>query len=828
MGEVPHFLTEALRFQDPRRNNLRKVSDAEWSRVLSDWNVVRLTLPLRQVCGDELPDWVRERIDAFFADNALRFERIKDSYVRAAKTIEEAGAEHVVLKGFSLWPGYTDHPKHRPQSDIDLYIPPETVFRARDALISLGYSSIHLENSLDKFPSDHLSTLDPPHSWKWQGNHFDPEIPISFELHFSWWDSATSRIHPQGLQEFWQRRLRRELDGISFPALDPVDNLGYTAINLLRHILRTYPATEQVYGLARFLHMHADDHLFWQRWRDLHHESNRRLQAISFRLATDWFACRLSDEVREEVDRLEPPVQAWFEHFLKSTLSTKFDKRKDGLWLHLNLVESRRDKLTFLFQRIAPVPILFPTIGPELGDAGIATPPASAPAPANPFSGLARCAHKSIKYAEWTVSRCAYHSVLLPRALWRGVGYQLARQNLGRPFWTFFAASFCFDLGMTMYFFLYNIYLLDRGFKENFLGLMISSMNIGSIACTIPAGILIQRFGIRRSLLLCIAMVSAASVARALFAPQSAILGLALLAGFLTTIWAVAISPAIALLTSEKSRPFGFSVVFSSGIGVGILANLAASRLPGFFMQLHPAISATQGKQIVLIIASAIVALALIPLSRLQIKSPPASERKLYPRNPFLLRFLPALALWSIVTGSLSPLANVYFSQYLHTPLVRMGTIFSFSNLFQVMGILVAPLLFRKLGIVSGVAYTQLAAALLLGLLAATSGALPAAVIYVSFSGCLWMSEPGMFSLLMGGVAPEERAGASALNFLVISLVQAGTVAATGASLARFGYPTVLGGIAFVAAIAALTFWGLLGRHVPMASNPAPARVDAR
>ena len=225
-----------------------------------------------------------------------------------------------------------------------------------------------------------------------------------------------------------------------------------------------------------------------------------------------------------------------------------------------------------------------------------------------------------------------------------------------------------------------------------------------------------------------------------------------------------------------------------------------------------------------LLIASAIVALGLVPLSMLQIAAPPSSAGKLYPRNPFLWRFLPAVALWSLVTGSLSPLANVYFSQYLHTPLARIGIIFSCSNLLQVLGILVAPFLFRRLGLVSGVACTQLAAALLVGFLAASSAALPAALLYVGFTGFLWMSEPGLFSLLMSGVAPSERAGASSLNFLVISLVQAVAVAATGASFTRFGYPTVLGTIALVALLAAVAFWALLGRKLE--TKPASIALD--
>ncbi len=809
MAEVPLYLLDSLRFQGGSAKALRTLPDAEWRRVLNDWHVVRLTLPLRQTCGHELPEWVRERIDGFLVDNELRFARIKETYSRATERLENFGVDHIVLKGFSLWPGYVDHPAHRPQSDIDLYCPQEMVLSARNALFSFGYTSNRSTSSLDRMPGDHLWSLNPPGSWEWNGNHFDPDIPISFELHFRFWDHATNRICPEGLEEFWPRRIIRVLDELSFPALDPVDNFGYTAINILRDLLRTSPSPGQVYSLARFLHHREGDTAFWKHWRTQHSDSLRRLQAISIQLAADWFTCRLSGEVQEEVEKLDPSIKDWLSYFLKSTYSTEFSSRKDGLWLHLPLVESRRDKISLCLQRLAPVPGLFPTGGPEeLEPVGNRSVP-----PPDSVSELKRFGRKSIKYARWCVSRGLYHSTTITVTLSRGLRYQLSRKTLGSQFWTFFAASFCFDFGMTMYFFLFNIYLLNRGFKADFLGLMMSAMNIGSIACTIPAGILIQRAGIRKSLLLCISLLSLASASRALFAPRLAILGLALLCGFLTTIWAVAVSPAIALLTDEKSRPFGFSVVFSSGIGVGILANLAASRLPGVLMRMNPTLAESKGMQVVLLMATAIVALALIPLMKLRLPAPPYGERRVYPRNPFLLRFLPALAIWSVVTGSLSPLANVYFAEYLHTPLERMGTVFSFSKLFQVLGILIAPFIFRKLGVVSGVAYTQLAAALLLGFLAVSSGAIPAAVIYVVFTGFLWMGEPGMFSLLMGSVHPDERAGASALNFLVISLVQAGAVAVTGASITRFGYPAVLGTLAVIALIAAVMFWLLLGNH---------------
>jgi len=74
-------------------------------------------------------------------------------------------------------------------------------------------------------------------------------------------------------------------------------------------------------------------------------------------------------------------------------------------------------------------------------------------------------------------------------------------------------------------------------------------------------------------------------------------------------------------------------------------------------------------------------------------------------------------------------------------------------------------------------------------------------------------------------VTPAEQAGASALNFLVISLTQAIAVAAAGASFARFGYPAVLYAMAGVALVAALFFRFLLGKSVLPPSEPC--LVDA-
>jgi hypothetical protein len=420
MSEVPAFLMDALRFQDANKQGLRNASDTEWARVLSHWHTVRLTLPLRRAGGDEMPVWVQERIDTFLADNAARFARIKEAYSLAAQALDDAGVDHLAIKGFSLWPGYTEHPKFRPQSDIDLYCRPETVVRARDALLAVGYTT---KPEWGRLSQEHLSPLIPPQAWTWRGNYFDPEIPASFELHFAWWDGVATHLHPQGLHDFWQRRVRRSIDDLCFTALDPADNLGYTAINLLRNLLGGIAAVEQMYSLARFLHTFADDHDFWLRWRTLHHDSLRRLEAVSFLAASKWFACRLSQEAQEEVDRLPPGVHRFFRHFSEAALSTEYLTTKDGLWLHLELLESRAQKAAVLFKRVFPVGKS--TIHALASDD-------TENAKGKKYSRPDRLTRKSITFVRWFIARSVHHLLLAGTTLRRGLRYQLSRRTAGR------------------------------------------------------------------------------------------------------------------------------------------------------------------------------------------------------------------------------------------------------------------------------------------------------------------------------------------------------------------------------------------------------------
>jgi MFS family permease len=804
MRSLPAHVTavmQALSFGRSCRDGLGSMTDAEWQHILSHWGFVRLTLPLRQRCGDGLPIWVRDRIDRNIEDNTERFRRIQLVYREISAALSDASVEHVVLKGFAQWPEAMESPRVRAQSDIDLYCPPKSVLIARDALIGLGYESSQGGEHQD---TDHLPAMSRKSDFQWRGNHFDVELPIGVDLHFRLWNKSLTRLNPGGLDEFWMRRVERQFGDFCFPALNQSDSLAFGALHALRHLLLGGLLPYHVYEIAWFLQASADDRDFWKRWQEQHDDSLRPLEAVCFRLARDWFDCSLSQEAEEEIERLPEAVQRWFEDYGNCAIADLFRPNKDPLWLHLSLLKSASDKRSVFFSRLFPTPL-------------------------PPVQAMARWPLRIYrKFSGYAISRVSYHLRLLPQTVWNGFRWWWSGKELGGQFWTFYAASFCFDFGMFIFFFLFNLYLLDCGYTEKFVGQVTGMAAVGSIASTIPAGLMAQRFGLRKTLLACFALVSIVSALRAILVWQVPQLFLSFLAGAVMTIFAVCISPALAQLTNDKNRAFGFSIIFSFGIGDGILGSQFGGHLPGWLGRIAPMASHAHVMRSALLIASGITAVALWPTSRLKFTNTPAPERKFYHLNPFLRRYLPAIAIWSLATGAFSPFANIYFSQYLKMPVARIGTVFSASQFSQVVAILAAPLIFRKFGLVAGIMYMQIATAVALGCLSLVPGAASAALVYVGFMAFQWMSEPGMYSLLMSEVTPAERSSASAMNFLVISAANAIAAFASGSAFAHFGYPAVLTMSAGVAFIAALVFRLSLGRREQLSRVPLALAVTPR
>jgi hypothetical protein len=248
-------------------------------------------------------------------------------------------------------------------------------------------------------------------------------------------------------------------------------------------------------------------------------------------------------------------------------------------------------------------------------------------------------------------------------------------------------------------------------------------------------------------------------------------------------------------------------MAFATGIGLGTLSALAGGYIPELLHMSPLHTTLVQGIRIVLIFACVVTFSGVWPLRRIvsELRTAPARRgTRLF--HPYLIRFLPAFMLWSVVAGSFPLFGAIYLQKSLDLPLGRLGAVFSASQLAQFCAVLLAPLLLKRLGIANGVAAIHIGAAAFLLLLSHSRTASAGVCFYVLYFAMQYMCGPGIYNLLMDNIAEAERSTASAVQNICGALCQAGSAAVTGICIVAFGYRDLLVANAVAAGLASFLF----------------------
>lgn len=779
-------LLESLQFCDPDTQGLESLDEAEWQKLLKFADSDQLTLLLGNVCDSVLPDWVRARVDRNYCNARKRFARLNAALAEISDALTARNIEFVLLKAHGHCPSFTPDPVLRAQGDIDLWCLPEQVFHARDVLLELGYLPQSVPNGR------HLAPLVRPSKWSWRGDYFATDLPIPVDLHYALWDAREEGIPGLPERELWDRREHILIGGRKVAVLSEGDTLAFAALHLLMHLLGGDLRLQRAWEIGRFIHTRAHDDDFWRKWLVLQPDASRDVQVLVFRLCAEWFGARCSDVLSDAEQNLPDAVKIWIERYAMRPLESKFKPNKDELWLHVSLVASRLHQIRVFARRL--LPIRLPRRHIKSG------------------SGNATVEQMGGRMLAWRfrVSRFAHHSRTLLPTLAGAVKWWWIRQRLGRDFLIFQVSSAFFDFGEFIFFLLFNLYLLDRGFDEKFLGQVASVMTAGTIVGTFPTVTLARRVGLRSTLLIALIGVPIMGVMRTLAVGRIGILASSFCMGMFMAIWAVSFAPVVSATTNERNRAFGFSLVSALGIGLGSLAGLLGGRLPGMLQHTLPGLPSVEAKRVALLIGCGIAALGAIPISRWKFRTPLEHERRSYPRGRFIRSFCLALLIWSIATGAFNPFFNAYFAHQEHMRVENIGVVFSISQLATVVAVLLAPLVLKRFGQVKGVTGIQAATGIALLCLAVEMPPIAAAFLYIGYMSFQYMSEPALFTLLMSRVGAGQRSGASALNFLVISIAGSISALISGAAISRFGYSPVLMAAALLVVTAAFLFYVLI------------------
>ena len=224
---------------------------------------------------------------------------------------------------------------------------------------------------------------------------------------------------------------------------------------------------------------------------------------------------------------------------------------------------------------------------------------------------------------------------------------------------------------------------------------MNGAFTAGSVAGALPAGAILQRRGIAFAFRFCILFTALIFALRALLPGETSIIGYAFCGGSASCLWAVAIAPAIAQLTTAHTRARGFSLFFAISITIGVVGgvvgavtNMAVHGVPGY--------PGRGGQTGCTRCSVSVTLLALWPAKRLQFSEEHRSTPLQYPLGPFVRRFLLALAGWNLAVGAFNPFFNTFFARQLNAGVEQIGLVFSAGQIAQVAAMLGAPVVFEE------------------------------------------------------------------------------------------------------------------------------------
>ena len=353
-------------------------------------------------------------------------------------------------------------------------------------------------------------------------------------------------------------------------------------------------------------------------------------------------------------------------------------------------------------------------------------------------------------------------------------GYRAKLNGFSRNACLFLVYVFLISLSLGIYEVIFNLYILRLGYREDFLGFMLSLVSVSTGLFAIPAAMFCDRAGRKNTLLLsCLLLLLSFSI---LYTTTSKFL-----LAFFSVVYGVSSSLKIVTAPTfmvenstgyERMHLFSmYYLLYTVGVMIG---NFAGGNLPQIFisfLDINPI--GPVAYQLSLYASLAAVLISLLPLIFINNKRNNLVERSaafstLFStlRSVTIQKLILVNGLIGMGWGLALPYFNVYFDIVLGASSKQIGIIFSLSQLVMMFTLLFVPILTEGLGKVKVVALVQLASIPFLLLFISTSILAIAAFGFVMRSAIMNMSNPVLSSFNMEIVSEDQRATVNSLIWM--------------------------------------------------------------
>jgi MFS family permease len=360
---------------------------------------------------------------------------------------------------------------------------------------------------------------------------------------------------------------------------------------------------------------------------------------------------------------------------------------------------------------------------------------------------------------------------------------------------------------------LFNLYLVEAGFDEAFVGRTVSLNAAGLALAALPAGLLADRWGRWRCLITGGLIDAIALSARASVTEPSVIFGATFLAGIGQAMIAIAAAPFLTEHSGPRERTHLFSAFFASSLLAGVLGNMIGGSTPKALLQLPDFLRPDlfHAYRFTLVLGGVIELASVVPLLALRgLREEPVRVAADGADRHATRRLVP-IALNALLIGAgaglVIPFMNLYFRSRFGCSSAQIGVFFSMAQISTAIAALVAPLLARRFGrLRTGIGF-QLGSLPFLVTLGAEQRLGVAVGAFLGRATLMQASTPLIQAFIMEALPVSLRARATSLTNLVWNVGWASSAALAGTLIQRAGYAVPFYTTAVLYAIAALMFY---------------------
>jgi MFS family permease len=382
---------------------------------------------------------------------------------------------------------------------------------------------------------------------------------------------------------------------------------------------------------------------------------------------------------------------------------------------------------------------------------------------------------------------------------------------------------------------LYNLYLVEGGYQEAFVGRAISANAIGLALAALPAGLLADRWGRRHTLMLGVICEAAGLLARSAVLEPGVILGGSFVSGVGQAFVLITAAPFITEHSTPRERTHLFTAFFAVSLSAGVIGSLLGGMLPWALQALPPGIApdTLMSYRITLLAAGAVAAFAIEPLRRMgDLHETPAAHDP-EPVPPEVRRRLAPIALNAFLLGSgaglVIPFMNLYFAHRFACSSAQIGAFFSVAQVITAIAALLGPPISRRFGKLRTATAFELASLPFLVTLGAEQRLSVAVGAFWLRAVLMQASTPLHHAFVMEVLPRRLRARSTSINSALWHTGWAVSSALAGLIIQHFGYavPFYVTAVLYASAAGSL-FFAFRKVREPLHAPVPPAEAGVR